>query len=339
MTTATLALSAVENLVLARLLAPAKKLGPRDLEQSLDKLLPFQGTHEERNALLRDALQHLEEAGLVTPKPLRLTDQGRVQALRFLGLEHLPTRTKWSTIKSVHLTAVALGLPPGSAEARKYLGDSERLRAQLVRTDQKLATSEFPTTTQAYHALLWRGLGVETDQRFTVKAIAPLLLARVLDVDGKGDPKVLLGLLAGRAAQARNSHANELRHALIRQWLAQPGPRAEPPVEPPVERPVERQTSFNLAGFAEAVQEAARTSPTGRFGDNKVFIAHVWRRLQADGAFPGMDEAAFRQRLVEANHEGLLRLSRADLVEAMDPEDVRASEVPYLNATFHFVQV
>ena len=43
--------------------------------------------------------------------------------------------------------------------------------------------------------------------------------------------------------------------------------------------------------------------------------------------------------LVEANRADLLTLSRADLVQVMDPADVRESETTYLNAVFHFVLV
>jgi hypothetical protein len=45
------------------------------------------------------------------------------------------------------------------------------------------------------------------------------------------------------------------------------------------------------------------------------------------------------ERLVEANHAGLLHLSRADLVQAMDPADVRESEASYLGAPFHFIRI
>ena len=55
--------------------------------------------------------------------------------------------------------------------------------------------------------------------------------------------------------------------------------------------------------------------------------------------FRTMDLDAFKERLAEANNARLLDLSRADLVQAMDPEDVRESEVHYLNATFHFVRI
>ncbi len=52
-----------------------------------------------------------------------------------------------------------------------------------------------------------------------------------------------------------------------------------------------------------------------------------------------MDLPAFKQRLAEANNARLLDLSRADLVQAMDPDDVRLSEVTYLNAAFHFIRI
>jgi hypothetical protein len=86
------------------------------------------------------------------------------------------------------------------------------------------------------------------------------------------------------------------------------------------------------------VQTAARACPTGRFGDNKVFIYRVWEQLQGETHLPVRSLDEFKQRLVEANHAGLLHLSRADLVQAMDPADVRQSETPYLDARFHFIR-
>ena len=84
---------------------------------------------------------------------------------------------------------------------------------------------------------------------------------------------------------------------------------------------------------------AARACPTGRYGDSKVFIVHVWRMLRDDPEFRGTDFPTFKQRLAEANNARLLDLSRADLVQAMDPEDVQLSEVSYLNASFHFIRI
>jgi len=87
------------------------------------------------------------------------------------------------------------------------------------------------------------------------------------------------------------------------------------------------------------VRAAARACPTGRFGDNKVFLAHACKALRDRPGFREMDLSTFKRHLAEANNARLLDLSRADLVQAMDPEDVRLSEVVYLNATFHFIRI
>ncbi len=96
----------------------------------------------------------------------------------------------------------------------------------------------------------------------------------------------------------------------------------------------------SLDGFAAQVLEAARTAPSGRFGEDTVFIAHVWRRYRElhSAAPEAADLGAFKKRLVEANRAGLLHLVRADLVEAMDPADVEESEVKHFRARFHLLR-
>lgn len=94
-----------------------------------------------------------------------------------------------------------------------------------------------------------------------------------------------------------------------------------------------------LARFAMQVNASAKHCKTGRFGE-KVFINHVYKHHQAAfGATDRMGLPEFKKALTQANHEGLVRLARADLVAAMPPADVRESEIKYLNATFHFVRV
>jgi len=90
--------------------------------------------------------------------------------------------------------------------------------------------------------------------------------------------------------------------------------------------------------FAKLVLASARASKTGRFGSGKVFISHVARQLEKDGFRVG-DDHAFKGRLVAVHRKQLLSLSRADLVEAMDPKDVDASEASYMSSTFHFVRI
>ncbi|HQU33587.1 MAG TPA: hypothetical protein PLB88_04680 [Thermoanaerobaculaceae bacterium] len=83
------------------------------------------------------------------------------------------------------------------------------------------------------------------------------------------------------------------------------------------------------ADFAERARQAARSLPEGhpgRFGSTKVFINHAHAAFEADPANPRMSLDEFKKRLVEGHVGGKLQLSRADLVEAMDKGDVRASE-------------
>lgn len=95
---------------------------------------------------------------------------------------------------------------------------------------------------------------------------------------------------------------------------------------------------FDLAAFARAVQRAADDERDGRFGERKVFISAVWRRLRQAPLLDGMDLDGFKRRLVDANRADLLALHRADLVSLMDAGEVHASEIAYGNATFHFIE-
>src|SRR5690606_5670919 len=89
----------------------------------------------------------------------------------------------------------------------------------------------------------------------------------------------------------------------------------------------------------EKILAAARAPGTTRFGSGKAFIGAVWQRLSTDPELGGLGEAGFKRLLVEAHQRGELTLSRADLVSAMDPKELEASETRHLNATYHFIQI
>jgi hypothetical protein len=201
-----------------------------------------------------------------------------------------------------------------------------------------------PKPDQATDALAWKLIGFEGEARkFNHKNVKTALFNRALG-DGRiiDFKKAATRLLAQRVG-ARRDDPRELRDAVLRGWIdqqesepagsASAGSSSELPSPPPA------PPLADLRAFAEHVKSAARDCQTGRFGDNKVFIAYVWKALQADPAFPKMELAVFKGRLAEANNARLLDLSRADLVQAMDPADVRESEVHYLNATFHFLRI
>jgi hypothetical protein len=91
--------------------------------------------------------------------------------------------------------------------------------------------------------------------------------------------------------------------------------------------------------FSEEVRRAASQCPTGRFGGDKVFISHVWKQFTVKERPTPLPLPEFKDRLIDAHRAGLLELSRADLVERMDPIDVSQSETRYLDARFHFVRL
>jgi hypothetical protein len=73
------------------------------------------------------------------------------------------------------------------------------------------------------------------------------------------------------------------------------------------------------------------------FGDRKVFISAVWDALRATPAWAALELDELKARLVAAHRSRELVLARADLVAAMDPALVAASETRTDGATFHFV--
>jgi hypothetical protein len=129
------------------------------------------------------------------------------------------------------------------------------------------------------------------------------------------------------AAKRRPSLAARLRAAVAadlgRQSAATPSAKASITEAPPQK-------------FASDVLAVARAAKSGRWGEHKVFVSQIWDDLRRRGE--AGDFAAFKRRLVDANRRGLLRLSRADLVEAMDQKLVKHSEIESLGATFHFVR-
>ncbi len=308
----------VADLALVRTLTTAKQ-GPDAKRLSADLAPLFDqrtgdGAWEER---LAAAVRSAVDAGLLAArgKAYALTDAGRQRALAFLGVASLPARVQWKPHLLRHLAARALGSSLASPAVAKRVGDTKGLGigGLILKHHHRLPLGEAPTLAQAVSALVCVRLDLDVNVNLLRSVPGPLKH------------------LPGRAVAARNSSSEELVAATVRRWLAAPPATSPPPAaEPPA--------AFDLAAFASRAADAARTSPAGHFGDNKTFIAHVWRQFRDGQSGPPLTEEEFKRRLTEANHAGLLRLSRADLVEVMNPEDVRASETRYLNATFHFVE-
>ncbi|NMO18834.1 hypothetical protein HPC49_40620 [Pyxidicoccus fallax] len=326
----------LRGLALAWLTTRLKRPGTRkELEGALAPFVEHRLSRAEWKARFDTLLEGLLHDELVAERGrsgLTLTAQGRSEALAFLQLETLPRGLTWKKLKATYLLALGLDLEQTKA-VRERLASADGVRAAVLKREHPVEDSDVLSLAQMRDRLLWRQLGVETERPFTLAAVQAHLLGQLLDTETK-DPRKAVEQLAARAAGATRVDAEAVRLALLRQWaMAEPGTSPAPEETPAPASEAESQDS--VASFAERVLAVARALPTGRFGQNKVFISHVWKALQPEWS----SREAFDVALLEANRTRHLSLTRADLVSAMDPRDVAESEVRSYGASFHFVVV
>lgn len=342
--------SRIGELALAWLLTRPEGRDARSaLAKTLRPLIEHRWSSGEWKQQLDQELSALQEAGHIERTPrgaLVLTDKGREHALKWLGLERLRPGTRWAQLKSKEVLGKVLGLQRSGVER---ISTAPGLRSLLLQRQLGLGGSLTPV--QVLDRLCWKQLGLDTDQPFTLNAVRAVLLGRELGATRVPTVEEAFQQLSARAVSARRTETEDLRLAVLRSWVlpAQPDAQPEPVKAEPVRTEPAPQASVavqvsaqvtvtpqpaeeSLQDFAARVLAAARSVPE-RFGPNKVFISHVWRALQAQG----LDEQSFKNRLLEAKVAGLLTLSRADLVEAMSPEDVAASRTAHLDTSYHFI--
>jgi hypothetical protein len=315
--------TAMADLVLLRYALPHAT--PKLVREDLGKVLEREPTASDIDELRAE----LVADGLMSRGPRNafvLTDAGRQRAVEFLGLSELPPRTTWATALAKYVFPKAMGLSP---EAAAKLRKSEQLEAFVLKRKYGLPSAAGSSLSQVLEAIACKELGFPEEA--TLAGLLRTVLSRLVgskerltkDQLRKQLPRFETGLVKGTAEEARR--------VLVRDWLAG---AATPPLR---EKPAQAEP-FDLVAFASTVRAIAADSPAeDRFHDNKIFIAPLWKRSQQEPNFPRMTLAEFKQRLIEANGQHLLHLSRADLVQAMDPRLVAESETVYLNATFHFV--
>jgi hypothetical protein len=310
----------VGDLVLARLLPPTKRRpGPGVIRNDVARFFRERLSDDR----WQETINGLVNAGLIIEKPLRLTEEGRARALDFLGVAELPQRSTWTTIQAKLLLPKALGLAAADQETIKRIAKADNLAPYLLKRYFKLPENVPATLAKVFDALVCRKLGFPEATSFT--QVRDMVLSRLIGSEERLTAAALKKKAPRLLLKAKKAGAPGLREKVLVDWADGAASDAPEPAE------------FDLPAFARTVKAVARDCPTGRFGDNKVFIAHVWRRLADEPGVPAMDLPTFKRRLTEANNAGVLTLSRADLVEVMDPTDVRESETRYLNAEFHFV--
>ncbi|MBZ4422247.1 hypothetical protein [Myxococcus sp. RHSTA-1-4] len=324
------------GLALSWLVTRLKRPGTRkELEDALHPFVEHRLSRAEWQARFATLLEALLRDGLVTESGrsrVELTAEGRTRVLGFLHLDALPRALTWKKLKATYLLARGLDLPPTKPVLAR-LSSADGVRAAILKRQHPVAGTDALSLAQMRDRLLWRQLGVETDRPFTLGAVQAHLLGQLLEAETK-DPRKAVEQLVAREAGATRVDAEAVRLALLRRW-AMPEPAATPtPTEAPAPAP-EPEAQDSVASFAGRVLAVARALPTGRFGQNKVFISHVWKALQPEWG----SREAFDAALLEANRTRHLSLTRADLVSAMDPRDVAESEVRSYGASFHFVVV
>ena len=333
---ATPSVTAVADLVLVRMTLPSKKpVAPSAVRKDVSKLLDS----EMSSAELDDLRGELASAGFLTKgkrNTFALTDAGRERALGFLGVAELPPRTNWSTVIATYLFPKAAGL---STDAAAKLDSGDKLVAFVLKRKYELDVGSGSTVNQVLEAVACKQLAFADET--TLDGLLCAVLSRLMGSERLPKEKLAEQLPLFETGLTAAS-ADAARCKMVRDWLGgaprpQPLPRPSPPPSQPPPPPVE---PFDLPAFAATLRAlAAGSPPEDRFHDNKVFIVAVWRESQREPNFPRLSLPEFKQRLVEANSQNLLHLSRADLVQAMDPQWVADSETVYLNATFHFVLV
>jgi hypothetical protein len=308
--------SRLELVVLATL-SQRKPPSERSIAEAVQPLaLPAESLGEARAAITQ-TLNELRARGLVDPTRRALTDDGRRALRGALQLERTPT---WREVRDLHLPALALGLQPGSAEAKRALQDGEAIQASVLGAE--LGVREVRTLRELCNELVVASLGM-APTRVTLNRILAHVLAQRAGVEAKGEPSELGARLAAAALRARKSDKRSLARALARRWTTSNGASA----------PAPGSNDFSAA----VVAAVPRVGPTGRYGPEKVFISALWRALPDSAKSGGMTLEVFKRWLLDANAAGSVVLARADLVGAMDPTLVSESEVADRGATFHFV--
>ena len=356
------------DLLLSRLLfADVKGMTISDFKRALKAIAGSELSNSAFTEPVREALTRSSEQDYVQPiNPARyqITDTGRQYILNQLKLKELPPKLPWKNLKNIDWIAYALNLPKLSTDTRKHLADADGLRAVILKHGFDLPVEDFPTLTQARNAVLWQQvcnpdtakqlqgqLPELCQQGFHQGVVMDILLNHLLQLPKPLPWEKAVPQLVTKIVNARRTDPDELRLAILRQASAKASTSSIAPSIPeantleaaqPIEltgATLEKASGSSLtdAEFAEITLNAAQETQDGRLGDYKVFISRVWETLQQQHPDLRLTLDDFKQRLIMANQQQQLTLSRADMAHALNPEDVSASEINHLNSTFHFI--
>lgn len=237
------------------------------------------------------------------------------EVTRRCAMREKPT---WKRFAERLFPALGLGLAPSDDKTIARLsGRDEWTAAIAARALGLWTTGPAPSLSVVCDAYAWRCLGLSGRPKRCPPEVRAVFLQRELQSDA-GPPDRLLRLYVARVIEAPRSELRVMRDALVRNWLL-------------------GKSVVATTAFADDVRTAARSANHGVFGHRKVFISAVWDELRRAGQWSSLSIADFKSRLLDAQRAGDVELARADLVAAMDPHLVAASETLADGASFHFI--
>ena len=322
----------LDTLVIARLATAGKSRRPSEILEPLRRFSPRELTEGQWRQVLADALEGLRARGIADAE-LRVP-AGEL-ARRIGG-----SPRKWQQLAEKVLPALALGIDGGDAKALKRLDGRDAWAAAIAARALGLWRSGPPPSLSTMcNGLVWQALGLPG----APKQCPPELQAHFVRerVGGDAGPRErMVRLLAAQEAGAPRAELRALLEGLVRMWLSGREVGASMAA---------RHGEGSHAGVASApaavaaadliadARAAAAVAREGVFGERKVFISAVWQALRAMPAWASLELDELKARLMAAHRDGELVLARADLVSAMDPALVAASEIRTNSATFHFI--
>lgn len=224
------------------------------------------------------------------------------------------TAKTWQQLVERALPAIALGASP--ADVKRLAGRDTWVAAIAGRALGLWTDGPPPSLATVCDAYAWKQLALAGKPKRCPPEVRAAFIARTLGVEVAA-PDRLLRIYAAAQLGAPRPELRALRDALVRNWL------------------VGKQ--LGAPAFAADVQSIARATRSGVLGDRKVFISSVWDELRRHPTWSALTLDEFKTRLVRAHRDGDVELARADLVGALDPRLVSASETTADGTSFHFI--
>lgn len=303
----------VETLLVSRAYTARDRISTQELLAPLSRFGPTHLTPAAWQSTLEDTLASLR--GKVIGDDNRLITRDELRAR--IGHHNV---TKWQQLADRVLPGIGLSIAPDDAKVLGKLSSAESWAAAIVARARGTWSGGSPPTASALcDGLAWERLGLTGKAKRLPAEVRSLFLQKELATDSAKYER-LLRQLAARELGVPRTDSRALRDGLVRSWLAGKSLGAQ-----------------RAPTFAADVSAIARTARDGVFGDRKVFISEVWHQLRRKAPWADITLDDFKSRLLAAHRSGELVLARADLVAAMNPDLVAASETNANGASFHFV--